>query len=700
MMQQRFGWLRIASVWVLLGILQPALVKLWAGRNEWTSLGPEGGTVENLVIDPHDPRTIYASNSSQSFKSTDGGMHWEPTKFPAGQVILDPLDAETLYVATWGRGIFKSADRGSTWRAITSGLLREKGFVDSLVINAQSSTTLYTSISWNEVAGGQGFLFKSTDGGENWTAANAGIPGDHCCGFVLTIDPHYHNVLYAAEIDGIGGLDPSLYKSEDGGESWRRLQYFNSGGHLAIDPDNPNTIYATATCPSPEIINEDCPWTVFKSTDAGASWSPANSELPDGIGLLRMDPKNPRTLYAMTGWISYGRPGVFKTTDGGASWSMVNADLRAFTLALDSHDSGILYVGTAGGVLKSDDGGASWNSQNLGMTATYVVGLVIDPQRSGTVYAVEDEQQSGSSVFRTTDGGGSWTAINSGLPAPFGLTNLSIDPLDSSTLYAAVRSGYAAAIYKSRDGGVNWMAANSGLDAPLFALALDPSNPRTAYASTGISVTGLGIFKTTDGAATWHYVSPGPAGYPGGTPTPVTLVVDPQDPNTLYALALSAYYQIWKSTDGGKNFRPIIAGLPTFPSGGTASVFAFAVDPQNSGTLYAWVPRFDYPPLDGGLFKSTNGGEAWEALKPGLPDGVRLNSLALDPRNTDTLYAGTFDGVLKSTDRGAHWIPANSGLTTLRVNALAVDPRNPNTVYAATSGGGVFAITFEGPGSQ
>jgi photosystem II stability/assembly factor-like uncharacterized protein len=279
----------------------------------------------------------------------------------------------------------------------------------------------------------------------------------------------------------------------------------------------------------------------------------------------------------------------------------------------------------------------------------------------------------------------------------FFLRGLSID--STSALYAAVstltdRGEFPAGVYKMTDGGAGWSAANSGLEGPLFALALDPSNPGVAYASTGITVTGLGIFKTTDGAGTWRYLGPGPVGHPGGTSTPVALVVDPQNADTMYALSISEYYQIWKSTDGGISFSPANSGLPTFPSGVTAPVFAFAIEPQNSRALYAWVPKFDQPALAGGLFKSTDGGEAWQAVSPGLPEGVNVNSLVPDPRNSGTLYAATSRGILKSTDGGVHWAAVNSGLTTLGVNTLAVDPRDPTTVYAGTSGGGIFVISF------
>jgi photosystem II stability/assembly factor-like uncharacterized protein len=113
-----------------------------------------------------------------------------------------------------------------------------------------------------------------------------------------------------------------------------------------------------------------------------------------------------------------------------------------------------------------------------------------------------------------------------------------------------------------------------------------------------------------------------------------------------------------------------------------------AIDSQNPSTIYA-IAVYG---VTGVLFKTTTGGASWAAVNSGLPNNV--TALAIDPQNSGMVYAGTGSGVFRSTDGGANWVAVNSGLTTLSVTTLATDPQSPGTVYAGTSDGSVFAMTF------
>ena len=119
-------------------------------------------------------------------------------------------------------------------------------------------------------------------------------------------------------------------------------------------------------------------------------------------------------------------------------------------------------------------------------------------------------------------------------------------------------------------------------------------------------------------------------------------------------------------------------------------ITALAIDPHNTNTVYAGAHN-------GGAFKTTNGG--WNWVNTGLTSSDYIEALAIDPQNTNTVYAGTGgDGVFKTTDGGGNWTAVNTGLTNTSIGALAIDPQNPNTVYAGTWGGGVFVISFSGVG--
>jgi hypothetical protein len=168
-----------------------------------------------------------------------------------------------------------------------------------------------------------------------------------------------------------------------------------------------------------------------------------------------------------------------------------------------------------------------------------------------------------------------------------------------------------------------------------------------------------------------------------------SFAIDPQSSSTVYAVMYDEWNDspdagVYKSSDGGTSWLPVNDGLPTEPYG-RPYVFALTIDPKNSGTLYAGTYR--------GVFKSTNGGSSWSAANTGLADTV--GSLAIDPLNPSTIYAGTGEsGVFKSTDAGSSWDPMNSGLTTLRVQSLVLDRHDPHRLYAGTEGGGAFVITI------
>lgn len=170
-------------------------------------------------------------------------------------------------------------------------------------------------------------------------------------------------------------------------------------------------------------------------------------------------------------------------------------------------------------------------------------------------------------------------------------------------------------------------------------------------------------------------------------------MIDPQTPGTIYGL--SSDRKILKSTDGGTNWSPVNSGLPA-DAGGRYGITSLAIDPQNPTTLYAGnaLPG-------GGVFKTTDGGASWNAVNFGPPDGGVI-ALAINPQDPGTIYASTWwnrvfpnnSGMLKSTDGGTNWMAVNSGLTTLSVSTLATDTQSPGTVYAGTSDGSVFAMTF------
>ena len=475
-----------------------------------------------------------------------------------------------------------------------------------------------------------------------------------------------------------------------------------SGGSahaMAVDPANPGTVYAGTSAG------------VLKTTDGGANWRAANSGLPVGVHILVIDPTDPNTVYA--GSPATARPGIFKSTDGGASWLPAFSGLESSvqdvaSIAIDPQNPGTIYAGTQAcfqpsgspgfvpggenlcfrpGVFKSTNGGASWTAASAGLpwdseTFGIITALAVDPQNSNTVYAAARK-----GVFKTTNGGTSWNRLADLLAG----TTLFIDPQSPNTIYLASWNG----IYKTTNGGANWTFAGVGLPPDCCgSFAIDPGNPATMYAGGR-----YGVYKSTDGGAHWTSaalaVPRDVVETPGSILDPnnpsIGLAVDPHSPGTVYAATPGL--GLFKSTDQATSWSLVNSGLTvTF-------IYAVAADAQNPGTIYTGTLT--------GLFKTTDGGMNWSRLDSGLPAGRIMESIAIDPQNSSTLYAAMsgvmgFDrfgtrtgGIFKSVDGGAIWTTIGPQMdSTYLYPALVIDPHDPKTVYA----GGVSSTPVSAAG--
>jgi photosystem II stability/assembly factor-like uncharacterized protein len=391
---------------------------------------------------------------------------------------------------------------------------------------------------------------------------------------------------------------------------------------------------------------------------------------------------------------SAGEAAVNVWTAAGPLW-----EARILSLAVDPLSPGTLYAGTSGGgVFKSTDGGLSW--AHAGLARLDIHTLVVDPETPSVLWAgasgVNETGTGKGGVFVSADGGASWTARNSGL-APFpeadsGTTAdvfaLALDPAVPNVVYAGVNQG----VLRSADGGRRWATRAVGLPrAEVVSLAIDPGDSEVIYAGVGDG----GLYRTRDAGVTWAEVWAAPP----GADFRLGVVLDPQEPSTLYAVTRGG-------TSGGGVFRSADAGLtwvargvglpgcPPCPQGGDCPpepcgtfVSALAIDPFATHILYAATGE--------GVFKSTDGGARWHPSGTGLPAGG-ASALALDPVRPSVLYAGVVGegflgprgrGVYKSADAGVSWGARSVGLSTVVIQSLAIEPENPATVYAATDRG-------------
>jgi photosystem II stability/assembly factor-like uncharacterized protein len=355
--------------------------------------------VSSVVIDPADPRVIYAGTSGV-FKSRNGGS-WTPlngglTNLYINALAISSTNPNTICAATYN-GILKTINSGASWNAYNRGL--RGASINALAVNPGNGNlyagtydgTTFKSTdnggSWSPTnfyplafdphnpntiyarRDGQEGLFQSANAGASWTSVSAGAPNAYAS-FVL-IDPNDPNVAYAAT--------DAFYKSTDAGETWKRVAddpYFYAS-LLVIDPTNSQTLYAT--------YDDGNTATVYKSVDGGTTWkisAGTEKSFLYYVSTLAIDPKNSPTLYALACATDTDPCGIYKSTDSGENWTRTAAQVPnddISSLILDPAQPNAIYVGTYGhGVFKSSDGGASLNPFNDGFTDLNINALAID----------------------------------------------------------------------------------------------------------------------------------------------------------------------------------------------------------------------------------------------------------------------------------------------------------------------------------
>ena len=318
------------------------------------------GNVEvwDVDINLKNSKVIYAVVEGQGiYRSTDGGYRWEVVQrgLTVESLTIDPTNPSILYASIWD-GILKSMDSGTTWELIAMGkdALPEPAHV--LAVVPGNNQIIY--------AGTEGGVYRSSNGGQKWEARNKGMADTPI--YTLAIGSRDGELVYAA------GKGAEIWRSIDGGSSpWERLStgYFREAIYaLALHPNNSEWIYAGT--------NES---TVVLSTNSGRNWQLRNwgleyRPLSLKISSLAIDPKDPRIIYAGTGFKSnYNGHGIYKSTDGGLSWKSINKGLPVDiawlggyyvqSIAIDPNDSQTIYAAGFGGLYKSTDGGISWNQQ-------------------------------------------------------------------------------------------------------------------------------------------------------------------------------------------------------------------------------------------------------------------------------------------------------------------------------------------------
>lgn len=309
---------------------------------------------------------------------------------------------------------------------------------------------------------------------------------------------------------------------------------------------------------------------------------------------------------------------------------------------------------------------AAWRSEGPFVGA--VVDVAIDPANPDTLYAATGS----GGVWRSDDGGQHWTLPGDGLvsrPVEW----IEVDPGTPSTIWAGIHNPGNAGLWRSLDRGKSWKPVRP--DKASFILgqpiAFAPSNPAIIYApSTNLH------YRSSDGGKTWEsFRVPDQDAY--------AFAINPKNPKIIYAGGRGSEHQVRRSADGGKTWKPVGEGLPD------RSVNRVLIPRDRPSTIYVTLGSHQ-------LFRSEDDGATWNELDLGLGGTDKLFSLDLDPHDPLTLFAGTENGLRKSTDGGASWSTVGGGLDNWFCKGVAFHPKQKGTVYAGTTGKGFFKSTDGG----
>ena len=543
----------------------------------------------------------------------------------------------------------------------------------------------------------------------------------------------------------------------EAGPVWTEAGPFNVGGRvtaLAVAP-GANTIYAGSAAGG-----------VFKSTDTGVNWDPVFDQVAS-IGALALDPANPSTVYIGTGEANaaidnYDGAGLFRSVDAGASWSYLGLQetRRIARVAVDPANSNRIFVAAMGsqfqtgphrGLYRSENGGQSWTKVLFLNDSTGVCDVVFNPSHSETLYCATWERirratyrrsfGPSSGIWRSVDNGTNWTRLQTGLPAPsdaVGRIALAIAPSRPRTLYAQIIGGLAQShnglgLYRTLDGGSTWAQRDLGSFSGLFGgfgwyfgdMAVHPTNPDWIYClgqNLGRSIDGGASFTAITGEAHVDFHA---------------IWIDPSSPARIHVGTDGGFYT---TTAGGSAWTPS-ADLPI------TQFYAATIDPSNAARLLGgaqdngtnatygsptgWFPIFgadgfycvvdptnpdivfaEYQFGSGGTGprRSTNGGSAW-TIPSGFTPSDRYNwnsPFVMDPSNHNVMLAASHR-VYRSTDNGLNYVPISADLTTNHnvgnltfstITTLAISPASSSYYYAGTDDGRVWRTKNAGASWQ
>lgn len=641
--------------------------------NVWVMRGPVATSVQvnQLALASQTDSVVYAATDRGLYYSDDGGEHWEARNVGLGRygelfisaLALEPGDGQTLIVGTWGYGLLRSTDGGARWSRLADPL----GGLNAVALDRQARPPL--------VAGGPSYDSQDADDLRAEPPARTVV---RC----IAIHPGNSSEIVACLGDGRG-----LYRSTDGGASWRKLNVgTGSARQFVFAPSDAQVQYASFGS-----------WLesggLYRSTDGGASWAEIGLDVIEGTALaLAVHPADAKTLLAGT---AVGA--LYRSTDGGATWTEVgeNLDAEAFHTLVFVGDTA--YAGTDTALYASADGGATWTVVERGLggpvrtmaaspdgvilvgAGQFPTGGVYKQAAPGTDFALKlDGMQDvvvldiasiddvlyvatwGAGVFRSADDGATWSHVD--LAAPY-VTRLTVAPGDPPILWAA--TAYSDwGLFRSEDGARTWHEVGRASPA---ASAWDVDVLDGASRSTNLlAATSAGVYYSADGGETWQLA---------GLTSPVLRVC--RFPGSMHWLAVTYGEGVFYSPDG----RAWYAANVGIPSEGDARyIYDLSCKAQADGTAYA---------AGADIYQTRDYGAHWAAMDAALPDDY-FETVTASPNGRYVLGGSSRSGVFMYTQEKA-WSSLKATLDEQRIRSLAIITEPRLRVFAGTDGRGVWS---------
>jgi photosystem II stability/assembly factor-like uncharacterized protein len=409
---------------------------------------------------------------------------------------------------------------------------------------------------------------------------------------------------------------------------------------------------------------------------------PAVSRIPVGDV-----PRPVRSAWAGMTWAFIGPSAIENEYWSGGT----NAGGRVSSIVVDPRDGQTVYVAAAqGGVWKTTTGGASWTPLTDHLSSLASGALALDPSNPDVVYYGTGELHYcgdcfyGDGLFRSEDQGATWSKVATRFNAGSYIARVAVHATDPNRIFIAGNSG----VRLSTNRGASWSIVLSGSAAD--DLALHPGDPEVVYATRN----GSGVYKSTNRGLTWGLLA-------GGLPTSgfarINLAVAPSNGDVVYAAfvssATSGLLGMYRTTDGGASWSALPA-TPNYLLGQGWYDQCLAVDPANPDVCYAGGV-YPYGAGDAGIVRTSNGGATWSEISQGL-DGTHphpdQHAMAFGPDGS--LWLGNDGGVWRTTNAGASWINRNTNLGIAQFYTVALHPTDPTSMLGGTQDNGT--VRYDG----